>query len=92
MNIRLLSIPFQISYLILSDFDGGPCVECPWHVGQREEPVKPQGHVHRVNPEVCRPGRKDFFAYTYNVESRKKAVQINVDEIGNIEETLLIQK
>ncbi len=21
---------------------------------------------------ACRPGRKDFFAYTYNVESRKK--------------------
>jgi hypothetical protein len=69
-------------------------------VGQREEPVKPQGHVLRVNPEVCRPacqsqsipGRKDFFAYTYNVASRKKAVCFNVDEIGNFEETQVIQK
>jgi len=27
-------------------------VECPWHVGQREEPLLLQGHVFRVDPEV----------------------------------------
>ena len=51
-----------------------PYVEHPWHVRLREDPVQLQGHVLRVNPEVCRPacrsqsipGRKDFFAYTYN--------------------------
>jgi len=48
----------------------------------------------RVNPEESRPGRKDFFAYTYNeVESRKKQfVQILRSLHGYVIETEVIQK
>ena len=35
-------------------------MESPWHVGQREEPVEPQGHVLCVDPQVGRPETKDF--------------------------------
>ena len=31
---------FRISYLIQPDFDCGPCVEHPWHVGDRQELVQ----------------------------------------------------
>jgi len=40
-NNTLLSVSVQISYQIWADLDGGPYVEPPWHVGQREEPACP---------------------------------------------------
>ena len=38
VNSKFL-VSVQISYLIQSDFDGGPHVGGPWHVVQHEEPV-----------------------------------------------------
>ncbi len=49
---------------------------------QREEPVKPLGHVLHVDPGVRRPGRKDFFAHTFNEVESRKAVHLNFDSVG----------
>ncbi len=42
----------RISYLIQPD------IEQLWHVGQREEPVEPLGHVLHVDPKVQNTWKK----------------------------------
>jgi len=53
----------RISYLPQPDLAVGPCVGCPWHVGQRDELVQLQGSV---LPKYKQPGRKECFVFTYS--------------------------